>query len=306
MTPHDCIAQWFRIYRKAAEPVDIYFTILQNGKTELIRFPHEQADGAGALYSLAKTHGWQLETVQTTRPPVFLLKYFLNCILFLYWARSRPKNIWPFKLSKCADDNTLYAGHCFSEAETAALLQQCREINISLNTFLFYRLNRALEKNFEFSSALRAWWIPVNMRADLGVTSIETKNYVSNFTIDVSTDMSLQQYQQKMTAALKQQRHWGTWWWQQLGRFVPEKAIQHIALNGLTGTSYAGTFSNLGTWTCSESSANLNFFVNPLLSHPVGASAIIWNGRLNVGLRIYPGFPLNQLQLENLVQEWTI
>ena len=130
------------------------------------------------------------------------------------------------------------------------------------------------------------------------------KNYVSNLTIDVNHLMSVEDYQKLITHHLKQQRHWATWWWQNIGRFLPAMAIEIIAKRNLQDNYYAGAFSNLGNWTCKEQNSNISFFVNPLLSHPIGAGAIIWNGQLNITLRVYPTFPIAQGELDRLIAAW--
>ena len=147
----------------------------------------------------------------------------------------------------------------------------------------------------------------VNMRPDLGLDvndPLIDKNYVSNFPVDVFSDTSLTDCQQLISKALKQQKHWGTWWWQNLGRFLPVSAIEIIAKRNLQDNYYAGAFSNLGNWTCKEQNSNISFFVNPLLSHPIGAGAIIWNGQLNITLRVYPTFPIVQSELDRLIAAW--
>lgn len=145
------------------------------------------------------------------------------------------------------------------------------------------------------------------MRPDLGLDindSALKKNYVSNFTIEVNSEMSLPDFQKLISESLKQQKHWGTWWWQNLGRYVPVSVIELIAKRNLHENYYAGAFSNLGECACNDPDSNLCFFVNPLLSHPIGAGAIIWNGCLNISLRVYPTFPVSQSDLDQMLKKW--
>ncbi len=304
----DYTAQWFEIYRRHKEPADIQFTIENNNRTELISIPHDMLDGVAAIHSLAEKYHWKIQNLATTQVnKIGFVKYFYNCLMFLYWAHPRRKNIWPFKFVKTNSTTTLHVDHKFSIDETTALITKAKWLKVSLNTLLFFTLNKTISEKFKLNKDELSWWIPVNMRPDLGLdvndASIK-KNYVSNFSIDVRSNTSLSDCQSLISKSLKQQKHWATWWWQNLGRFVPESTVEFIAKRNIVENYYVGAFSNLGTWSCSEENSNLNFFVNPLLSHPIGAGAIIWNGRLNITLRAYPTFPVGQDDLEELIQNW--
>lgn len=304
----DYTAQWFEIYRRQIEPTDILFEIESDNKNELIKIPHEKYDGVGALHLLAEKFNWQIQNHSTLKPKkISLLKYILNCLLFLYWAHPRRNNIWPFTFKKAEAVYTIQTLHKFTHEETTALLTKAKWLKVSLNTLLFYALNQTIAKKFDLQKKKVSWWIPVNMRPDLGLDVNDPtikKNYVSNFPVDVNSEISLSDCQQLISKALKQQKHWATWWWQNLGRFFPESVIEVIAKRNLLDNYYAGAFSNLGNWTCKDQNSDLCFFVNPLLSHPIGAGAIIWNGRLNISLRAYPTFPIVQSELDRLIASW--
>lgn len=306
----DYVGQWFEIYRRIEEPVDILFLLENSDKTEIIKFPHEMADGTGALHALAERYNWKIQNFNSVKPrKITLLQYTINCFMFLYWAHPRRKNIWPFSFKKTTTSETLHSHYNFSAGATSALITKAKRLNVSLNTLLFYSLNNSISTKFNLANATHSWWIPVNMRSDLGLDINDKslkKNYVSNFTIDVNSKMSLSDYHSLIGRSLKQKKHWAAWWWQHLGQFMPESIIAIIAKRNINENYYIGAFSNMGEWTCSDSNLNLSFLVNPLLSHPIGAGAIIWNGRLNLGLRIYPTFPLSQPELDELVNDWAL
>ncbi len=304
----DYTAQWFEIYRQHLEPTDIIFSIERGDITELVNFPHEKSDGVGALHLVAEKFNWQIQNQSALKPKkIGFIKYFINCVAFLYWAHPRRDNIWPFTFKKAKAVHTLQSLRKFTRDETTALLTKAKWLKVSLNTLLFYALNQTIVEKYSLQKKEVSWWIPVNMRPDLGIDVNDpqiNKNYVSNFPVDVFSDTSLTDCQQLISKALKQQKHWGTWWWQNVGRFLPESFIEVIAKRNLQDNYYAGAFSNLGNWTCKEQSSNISFFVNPLLSHPIGAGAIIWNGQLNITLRVYPTFPIAQSELDRLIAAW--
>lgn len=304
----DYVGQWFEIYRRHQEPADILFEVAQKGKSEWIAFPHEKADGAGALFAIAQQKNWQIK-LNAGKPitkSISFLKYIKNIILFLYWTKPRRKNFWPFGFKKTSQDTTIQSSIHFSEPELEILKLASINQKVSLNTLLFYCLQKAITEYFELKADQYSWWIPVNMRNDLGLSPNDPtlkKNYVSNFTVDVSHKDTLPDFQSKITKSLKQKKHWGTWFWQNLGKYLPESMIEKIALQQLQNNYYVGAFTNLGEWTCSEQN-RLTVFANALLSHPIGAAAIIWNGELNLSLRVYPTFPIIDEELEKLIQAW--
>ena len=301
----DYVGQWFQAYREIGEPFEIYFDIESKGQTKRLAVDHAKHDGIGALHEISKANNWKISTVGANKPPpqIGRFKLVINLLLFFYWTRSR-KNKWNFEITKVEKDFLKISRHVFTELETTQLKEKSTRLKVSLNSYLFYHFNLTL--NHFFTPSDRTWWMPVNMRPDLGLNTNNpelNKNYASNFTIDFDKSFNLQDTHHEIKTCLKQQRHWATWWWQLLGRYLNYDLIKATAIKGLDNP-YTGAFSNLGEWTCSEQNSNLTVYINTLKSHPVGVGAIIWNGRLNLSLRLYPSFPLQQTDLDQLMQSW--
>lgn len=301
----DYVGQWFKAYRELGEPFEIYFDIDQKNQTERLAVDHALHDGIGALHEIAKSHQWKLTVVGNikTPPPIGNFKLFCNLILFFYWTRSR-KNAWPFQISKAEKENLKVSRQVFSEAETLEIKSRAEKNKVSLNSYLFHTFNLSLNDAFGLND--RSWWMPVNMRPDLGLDTNDsslTQNYAANFTIDFKKNFSLVDTQSEIKKCLKQQRHWATWWWQLVGRFLNYNLIKTTALKGLENP-YAGAFSNLGEWNCSEKNSNVSIYINTLKSHPFGVGVLVWNGKLNLTVRAYPQFPIEPTQLDQLVQNW--
>ncbi len=304
----DYVGQWFEIYRRHQEPADILFEIVRDKKSEWIAFPHEKADGAGALFTIAEQRNWAIhvKAAKAASNSISIFKYLKNIIFFLYWTKPRSKNFWPFLFKKTMHDKTIQSSVHFSAGDLENLNTAASTQKISLNTLLFYCLQKSITDYFDLKTNTYSWWIPVNMRNDLGLNPNDStlkKNYVSNFTIDVKDNDSPSDLQKKISLSLKQKKHWGTWFWQHIGQYLPAEMIEKIALKQINNNHYIGAFTNLGEWTCSEN-VRLTVFANTLLSHPIGAAAIIWNGELNLSLRVYPTFPIIDEELENLIKAW--
>src|SRR3989344_5903508 len=269
----DYVGQWFEAYRELGEPYDINFLVEQNGSQKLISVSHEITDGAGALFHIATENGF------TVTP----------------------------KIPKAMESSIRYATLSLSASETQQLHEKARSKNISLNTLLLFCLDTIISKKFGVHHKTRSWWIPVSMRPDLGIAPNDPtaiRNYVSNFTLDLKNSLSPELLQKKISEALKQQRHWGTWWWQQLGRYLPHAVIRYIAYKKLFNNQHVGAFTNLGEWTSTPLPIQMTPIGNPLYSHPLCCSCIQFNKRLNLAIRVYPTFPLDQNTLNIMMQDW--
>ncbi|OFZ30472.1 MAG: hypothetical protein A2622_08705 [Bdellovibrionales bacterium RIFCSPHIGHO2_01_FULL_40_29] len=305
----DYVGQWFEAYRELGEPYDINFLVEQNGSQKLISVSHEITDGAGALFHIATENGFTVTPkISKSNPPKMNFgKYFLNIVKFLYWSRSRGNNLWNFKFPKAMESSIRYATLSLSASETQQLHEKARSKNISLNTLLLFCLDTIISKKFGVHHKTRSWWIPVSMRPDLGIAPNDPtaiRNYVSNFTLDLKNSLSPELLQKKISEALKQQRHWGTWWWQQLGRYLPHAVIRYIAYKKLFNNQHVGAFTNLGEWTSTPLPIQMTPIGNPLYSHPLCCSCIQFNKRLNLAIRVYPTFPLDQNTLNIMMQDW--
>lgn len=305
----DYVGQWFKIYRELNEPTDIIFKVNE----EIVLFPHEKGDGTAALFEISRLKKWNITNAAINKAkPLKKLRFIFNCLLFLY--RTRPqKNIWPFEIQKISKHNhPVYETCSFTEAETESLLSKAANSKISLNAILLHSFSDILDNKiikiggFQIGSR-KLWWIPVNMRSEFNLDTNDRrheKNYVSNITIDTTKAMKPLDYHKLISAGLKQQQHWATWWWQLIGRFLSYKLIKFVAKKNLLDQNYIGVLSNLGIWDSPESKDNVSFIIPPLRSHPVGVSAIIWNKRLNLGISLYPSFPFTKEQLEELIKIW--
>lgn len=306
----DYVGLWFEAYEKLNEPAAIHFILEKNNTQTEIIVPHKLMDGAGALFNLGQENGFTVTPIKKEikiNPPT-KWKYFFNCIKFIYWTRSCGNKLWNFKLLKVLEPAiTLQSWLTLSLSDSSLLKTKAASQRISLNTLLFHTLDAELSLKFELENKKRSWWIPVNMRSDLGIDPGDPKtqrNYASNFTLDLFGNPTALDTQLKISESLKKQKHWATWWWQLIGRFLPFATIKLIAKNKLANNQHVGAFTNLGEWESVPKDINIVFMAHPLLSHPICASCLIFNGKINLALRIYPTFPLTQDELKKLILTW--
>lgn len=240
-----------------------------------------------------------LKIDQFRRKPNFF-RYIFAIFEFLWLTRSRKKKLWqkksPLQGASVSLGSWNYTHSNLSQAE----------IEKSWNAALFSALDQVVRSYLNPQCRELRWWIPVNMRNNFSIKNNEPIefNFVSNFTLCSKPNMTIEKARKLIHEGLSRQRHWATWWWQQMGRWAPESWIYKIAQNGLDQVQYAGAFSNLGQWKCSAKDLQLHFIVNNLRSHPIGAGAIWWNEQINLSLNFHPSLGISPTKADEMMQAW--
>ena len=301
----DAVGKWFSAYKDLNEPFRIGFDFVRDEKREFINVSHIENDGSGAVRKICSQRALDCrvkEAKANFKRPSFIT-ILLQSLKFLWITRPQPE-VWPLNIEKCSSDRARRESFVFNENETKKITARAESNSVSLNSFLFFNLNKSLHQLFKISDG--NWWIPVNMRSELGIdpNDIEkNNNLVSNFTIDVSQKINLQELHSKIKSCLAEKRHWGTWCWQLSADYLPYSLVKRLALHGIKN-NYIGAFSNLGDWSCADRNTLLIPYINTLRSHPLGAGIIIWNGKLCLSLRFYDGLSISDEQIRLLMKTW--
>ena len=296
---------WFEAFKALGEPSDILFDFRIEDANISIKhsYPHAKGDATAAMSEISKQYGYNLQKVgEKSKPPAITTKeYFKQIRLFNYYARPRWQKLWPFNFAKASKTETQYTYFVIYEDELEKLKASLQ--NISLNTHLLYSLNQATR---EFLKPIRkdlTWIVPVNFRRELDLAVNAPGNQAANFTCKISNETP-DQLQKKISYLLKSKRHWGVWFWMNIARWMPFFMVKFSTWLRLHPNYNAGIFTNLGEWKSSTEFSHFTFFANPILSHPIVASSLELNGRLTLGIRIYPTFPLTQSQLTDYAKTW--
>ncbi len=328
----DYVAQWFRVYRALGEKTDIKFKYKNKPSIESSEFSeeentahrlrakfcnpnefqnykysHEKGDGSCGISSMAKDLGFEAHNLRTDhfRRPPGLIKFLLLQLEFLWRTRFLKASIWKTSRQNQYIDQT--EDHfALGSIVWGPIRLPNKEFEKTWNALLFATLDRSIRPYLVPQADPVRWWIPVNMRNDLGVSNSDTRefNFVSNFTLISSPELTVETAHKLIVESLARQRHWATWWWQNLGRWIPEHWLQKVAQIHLVNSHYAGAFSNLGRWSCSQKDLQVHFLVNTLKSHPIGAGAIWWNNQVNISLHIHPSLGFSKEETEQIMLAW--
>lgn len=304
---NDATGIWFEAFKSLGEPTDIIFDfkLKEEKNPQIVKYPHSLGDGTAALYEISAIRNLSIEkTVEIkSPPPIKFLTYLKQILFFNYHARPRREKLWPFIITPCTTIETLYAHLVLDKNTLLELKSKLKSKNVSLNTHLLHSLNLA---TCQCLSPLRkdlVWIVPVNFRRELGLKVDAPGNLAANFTCVIKDESALE-LQQKISHLLKSKRHWGTWFWQNTSSWMTFGLVKFLTKARLHPNYCAGIFTNLGEWQSTTEFSHFAFFVNPILSHPIGASSLELNNELNLGLRLYPSLPLNSEQLQIFLQTW--
>jgi len=318
----NAIGSWFLAYKKLKQDTLIQFIIKKKSATNIssFDFDHSLHDGMSCLSHLSQKENFEISQIKKDSDSQqfkffdhsFYL-YFKQTLLFLYYARKRKFNIWGVKYSYQFKNETHEANQKkqifnITTTELNEVIHFCKSNNVNLNAYLLYCLNQTIKNHFNITQETN-WWMPVNFRSEFKLfqnisLDSEQLNCVSNFTITIKNQDSVQAVYQNIKASLKNKLHWGVWAWQRLALYLSENMIVSLCKDQLRNNFYVGTFTNLGQWQSKTEFDEFYFFVNTLPSHPIGASAIQINDTLYLGLKFHSCLLMTIDETLAISQKW--
>jgi len=313
----DWAGEWFRILQETGEDTSIAI----GRATTPIRWnflPHEQRDGQASLRFQTQADGVSCASAERDvrrhagRAPTWVER----AALFLgYLRRSHLRHTpWrrrdPRQKARREVPSTLF----FSPEETQRLELFARGQGASLNSLCLWALNRAVA-SFCLPSPERAgWMVPFDMRRVLPESHHQAANLASYVEAEISPRASPGEIHAQIREGLRQRRHWGAWIGTNLGQWISpwvgEARARRIlrdswARHAPPEHSWMGSFSNLGRW---ESTDSVGYVFCPpcVLTQPIAAGALVWNGRLRLALRLHASLLPGPDEADRLAREWKL
>lgn len=304
---YDATGTWFEAFKALGEPSDILFDFKVKNESQSIKYSyaHSQGDGTAAMTEIAARYNFIIEKSKDKNlaSGISLPNYLKQIATFNYHARPRTEKLWPFTFAKAMTTETPYSYFVINKDDLSLLKTYLNGQKVSLNTYLLQTLNLSTRQTLKPLRKDLTWIVPVNFRRELALEINALGNLSANFTCDIQNETPLE-LQNKISRLLKSKRHWGVWFWQNTSKYMPFFLVKFLTKIRLHPNYNAGVFTNLGEWTSTTDFSHFTFFANPIISHPIVASSLEMNGSLTLGLRIYPTFPLTQVELEEYLATW--
>lgn len=196
-----------------------------------------------------------------------------------------------------------FALHVADEATTAQLQRRAKAQGVSLNTLLLKALADATRPEIETEAGPEIWMMPVNMRGPVALER-DTANQSGYLQIEIGDDKSAAGVQDAFMRSLRRRDHWATWTFLNISRLIGLagiKGVYAVQMARFKQRPFVGAFSNLGSWK----GVGL-WHVCPCVARtcPVGAGAIICDGRLSLTLEAHPSVKREEGWTQPVMDRW--
>jgi len=312
----DVMRLWFLTAEELGEYIGMRFARIAPGDTEPEwMFPrHADYDGVGWFAENLRRRGAQLERLPTIRHPAPRPKLALLRILPKY-LKPKHRLKWAALEQGSAQPDTskpppAVAWHLFDEEATTQIRRVCRNIEVTVNSFLLKHLTKAIRPSLEDQSAAVPWMIPINMRGKVKQVR-ETANFTSYVRVEVQSYETVHDTHQKIYAALCRGEHWTNWQAYQLGRFLTAGMRRYLVATELASPQWnLGAFSNMGDWDpgkeFTQPGCQGGWLVCPpvLRFQQVGVGCMTFQNRLSLTIQVHPELTTEPKVPQTWMQNW--
>jgi NRPS condensation-like uncharacterized protein len=311
--PVDPIKPWFDAMEDLGEYIGIRFGYLPLGSSEpeWIFLSHSEVDGIGGFAQLLRQRGAEAERLPQIRYPSNpSWKWFFKTLPKYMAQRHRLK--WrPLKQGPAIDaakqPPPSVSWHAFNEAETTRIRRACRNMGVTINSFLLKHLSKAIRPYLMDESASMPWMIPVNLRGKV-TRATDTSNYSSYVSINISSFETVDCVHKSIYNALAKGEHWANWYAYTAGKVLSPKIKRNLLVTDKAMAQWnLGGFSNLGDWDPEKKFAPKGawLFSPPVLRcQLVGAGCVTYQNQLSLTLQIHPDLTTNPEVAQAWVENW--
>jgi NRPS condensation-like uncharacterized protein len=312
----DVMRLWFLALEELGDFIGMRFGRMAPGASEPEWvFPrHADYDGVGWFAENLRRNGVALDRLPTIRHPAVPSRLaVLRNVPKYFKPRHRLK--WgPIERGDAPGDSSkpprAMAWHLFDEDATTQIRRVCRNVEVTVNSFLLKHLTKAIRPSLEDQSAAVPWMIPINMRGKVK-EGRDTANYTSYARVKVQSYETVHDIHQNIYAALCHGEHWTNWQAYQLGRFLTAGMRRYLVATELAIPEWNfGAFSNMGVWDPDKEITRPEclggWFVCPpvLRCQLVGVGVITFQNRLSLTIQIHPDVTTDAKVPQIWIRDW--
>jgi len=312
----DVMKLWFLAAEELGEFIGMRFGRLAPGTTDPEwMFPrHADYDGVGWFAENLRRRGAVLDRLPTIRHPAASPKLPLLRVLPKYLKPKHRLKWGPLEKGPAPHNPSgpppAVAWHLFDEEATTQIRRVCRNLQVTVNSFLLKHLTKAVRPFLEDQSAAVPWMVPINMRGKVKQVR-ETANYTSYIRIQVQSYETVHDIHQNIYAALCRGEHWANWQSYQLGRFMTAGLRRYLVASELATPQWnLGGFSNMGDWDpnkeITQSECQGGWLVCPpvLRFQQVGVGCLTFQNRLSLTIQTHPELTTDPKVPQAWMQNW--
>lgn len=258
------------------------------GEVEWSFVSHIECDGIGGFARMLRGYGVELGKLPETKHPCRgVIAPFWNL-----WRESRKQRECAVRSDWLVPNGATetVSWHLFTEEETREMVTRCREMGVTVNSFLLKHLDQAVRPGIGKPEAGIRWLIPVNLRGDIQYDD-DTANHVSGVEVCIAQDDTPEAIQGQILRSLKRGEHRANHLLLMAGGILSHAAkVSYLRKDRAKPAGNIGSFSNLGVWDLPDTPASGDgwVFCPPVVTGQLlGAGCVTFQGRLGLAIQGY-------------------
>lgn len=305
--PDDAVGRYFAALSRLGVPCHVPFALIQaDGTVRWSVHDHAEADGMGILAQQLESEGSEVPPLPTHRsstpPGPFESLRHVARYLRASDGRSQPwTNRWNEDVS--VPDQLTWV--VLDEPTTDTLIAYADARGASLNSLLLWGLHQLPAMWRAGTRVGGTWGVPVNLRGPVQLSNPRA-NHVSEMPVWLDSEASVRDVHLAIRRGLGDGRYWGPWWvMQQVGR-LPDAGLDRFAAARLRRKPEhrLGGLSYLGRWNGSPLVIGRAFAPPVDDNLPIGGGALVYNGRLSLGIRLHGPLMGDGLDTRSAMARW--
>ncbi len=272
---------------------------------------HAESDGRGGLTRFLRQHDIRFES-PPSRADSAVPSFIERVRAVVRVARHRPTE--PMVLSRgnpswvrgAKVTERAAAGTLLSAEASARVFADAKAAGVSVSAHLLHALTETVVPEVAEPGRFVTWGVPVDMRGPVEVEPADA-NASSIIPVEVPRRGDAREVHAALLRSLANNMHWGKWdqlnLIARLGKRFLRKKVQHFYRT--SGAARIGVFSNLGAWRGStDQDIGILAFGVPMLTDPLFAGVLSWNGKLALTLRVHPSLTTSDTEVAGWHTAW--
>jgi hypothetical protein len=276
---------------------------------------HTESDGIGAMREGLRYHGFradELPEVPARNQPSYW-KVLPQIFRFAKDELFLPPAL-PWKYKNLDQKFFTYPpkGMVLTEEETQYVIAKATQAKSNFSVYLLHAWAQVVNEIWMSQPTETRWHVPVSVRKENQTT--ETGNYISNFILNVKPNDDVVAMTIRRRIMLYKGAHIATLFFLNIGDWIGLKSVLKNKVKSdyhppTVSTRMTGTFSFVGIWPAPHASPlfpgeSVVVCGNVSLKNPICTVAILWRGKVSVGVTVHSSICTDEAQIDRAIQRW--